>query len=153
GKTSEWSNLRELTVQPPLATPADIKADNQPNSVLLKWRGPAAHYRVFRAIGDGHPEALAECDQPAYRDAEIEYGTKYRYIVQATLGEFHQSEMSEEARITPEDVFPPSVPSGFTVEPGTNSVELIWERNTEPRFQGYNVYRSVDGGPFEKIAS
>ena len=31
-------------------------------------------------------------------------------------------------------------------------MELAWTRNTEKDFRGYNVYRSTDGGPFEKIA-
>ena len=35
---------------------------------------------------------------------------------------------------------------------GTSTIELSWERNTEARFQGYNVYRAVGGGAFERIA-
>jgi len=153
GKASDWSNLRRLPVAAPLAAPADFKGENQPNGIELKWRGSASHYRVFRATGDVQPELLAESDQPEYRDSQIEYGTKYSYYVQATEGELQQSETAGPIAVTAEDKFAPSAPAGVTVELGTNSVELSWERNTEPRFQGYNVYRSVDGGPFEKIAA
>ena len=51
------------------------------------------------------------------------------------------------------DIFPPAVPAGLTAVSSTNTIELAWERNTEPDFKGYNVYRSAEGGPLEKIAS
>ena len=41
----------------------------------------------------------------------------------------------------------------MTATPGVNAIELAWDRNTESDFKGYNVFRSVEGGPFEKIAS
>jgi hypothetical protein len=153
GKISDWSNTPTLPIAPPLATPADVRPENQPDAILLTWSGTAAHYRIFRAAGDVTPELLAESEKPEYRDTEIEYGTQYRYYIQATQGELQQSEAAGPVQITAEDKFPPSVPSGLAAELGTNSVELSWERNTEPRFQGYNVYRSVEGGPFEKVAS
>jgi fibronectin type 3 domain-containing protein len=34
-----------------------------------------------------------------------------------------------------------------------NSIDLAWARNTESDLGGYNVYRSTDGGPFEKIGN
>ena len=154
GKASDWSNLRTLPVRPPLAAPANLKAENQPSAIVLSWRGNESHYRIFRAVGDApQPEMLAESDQPEYRDTEIENGTQYRYYVQASEGELQQSETAGPAQITAEDKLAPATPAGLTAELGTNSVELSWERNTDPRFQGYNVYRSVDGGAFEKIAS
>jgi hypothetical protein len=153
GKTSDWSNIKEMTISAPLATPADLKAENQPNSIELTWQGSAGHYRIFRASGDVQPEPLGESDHPEYRDSEIEYGMQYRYYVQATEGELQQSEVAGPVQVTAEDKFAPSVPGGLTAELGTNSVELSWERNTDQRFQGYNVYRSTDGGTFEKIAS
>lgn len=153
GKTSDWSNLRTLPIATPLAAPADGKAENQPNAIVVTWRGSAEHYRIFRAAGDVQPELLGESDQPEYRDAEIEYGTRYRYFVQATAGEFQQSETAGPLEATAEDKFAPSAPAGLAADLGTNSVELSWERNTEPRFQGYNLYRAAEGGAFEKIAS
>jgi hypothetical protein len=153
GKTSDWSTLKTLPIQPPLAAPVGVTAENQPNAINLAWHGDSAHYRIFRAVGDAQPELLAESDQPEYHDAEIEYGTTYRYFVQATAGELQQSDTAASAPIAAEDKFAPSAPSGLTVELGTNSIELAWERNTDPRFQGYNVYRSMEGGPFEKVAS
>jgi len=37
--------------------------------------------------------------------------------------------------------------------PTPRSIELAWTRNTETDFRGFNIFRSVDGAPFEKIAT
>ncbi|HUA87534.1 MAG TPA: hypothetical protein VMB85_26945 [Bryobacteraceae bacterium] len=153
GKTSDWSNLRQLTIAPPLATPADFKAVNAPLGVQLSWRASAPHYHVFRAAADAEPDLLTDTDQTQWLDSPVEYGTPYRYYVQGYSGELQQSNVAGPEKITPEDIFAPSVPAGLTAEQGTNAIELSWERNTEPRFQGYNVFRSVNGGPFQKVAS
>ena len=34
-----------------------------------------------------------------------------------------------------------------------NAIELQWDLNTEADFKGYNVFRSVDNGPYVKVAS
>ena len=64
-----------------------------------------------------------------------------------------QSSMAESQPITPTDTFAPAVPGAVTAVAGVNTIELAWTRNGEPDFKGYNVFRSVDGGPYEKIAS
>ncbi len=60
--------------------------------------------------------------------------------------------MSPTVEIVPVDKFPPAVPTGLTAAASPDSVELAWERNTDPDFAGYRVYRSLDGAAFEKIA-
>jgi hypothetical protein len=154
GKTSAWSNLFPLTVNPPLARPAGLKAENVERGVALTWQGSGPRYRVLRAAGEGKFERLGETDQPSYLDETTAYGTRYQYIVQAISEETQQSLVSDPpVAITPSDMFPPAVPAGVSAAPGVSTIELAWERNTEPDFQGYNVYRAVEGGPFEKIAS
>jgi hypothetical protein len=154
GKPSEWSNLRTLPISQPLAAPADLKADNVREGVSVTWKGPPGrHYRLFRAAADEQPQPLDETDQPEYLDRQIEFGTRYQYFVQGMDGALKQSAMAVSSSITPVDEFAPVVPTGLTAEQGANSIDLSWERNTEPRFRGYNVYRSVDGAPFAKVAS
>ena len=63
------------------------------------------------------------------------------------------SVLSEPVEITPVDSFAPGVPEGLSAVPTPQSIELAWTRNTETDFRGYNIYRSVDNGPFQKIAS
>ncbi len=113
----------------------------------------SARYRIFRAEADGQPQRIADTAGPRYVDETTGFGTRYRYIVQAIAGENQWSHVSEAAEITPADTFPPAVPEGLSAVPTPQSIELAWTRNTETDFRGYNIFRSVDGGPFEKIAS
>ena len=153
GKSSDWSIPRTLPIQPPLEKPATVKAENVEKGVELKWNGTSTHYRVFRAAAAAEPQQIGESDHAGYLDATIEYGTRYQYLVQGIAGELQQSETSDPEWITPRDDFAPAVPTGLTAVAGVNTIELAWERNTESDFKGYNVYRSVETGPFEKITS
>lgn len=47
----------------------------------------------------------------------------------------------------------PAAPAGVSVSPGNAKLTLRWNVNTEPDLDGYNVYRSVNGGAFTKINS
>ena len=152
GKTSEWSNLWTLDVQPPLATPENVMVANSLKSVRLTWKGGAPRYRIFRALSGGSPARLGESDASEYEDATVTAGTAYRYFVQAINGDQHQSEVSPGIAFTPQDVFPPAVPVGLTGVPGVGAIELVWQRNIEEDFAGYNVFRASGSGEFQKIA-
>jgi len=160
GKWSDWSAFRNLQVAQPLGAPSDLKMENDRDGVKLTWKASAAHFRIYRltpsppgATTPPQPDQIGESDHPEYLDSSIEFGTRYTYYVQAVAGELLQSATTESQPITPEDVFPPLSPAGLAAEQGINSIDLSWERNTEPRFQGYNVYRSSGGSAPEKIAS
>lgn len=152
GKASEWSNTFPLPVGAPLPPPASIRATTAPEAVRLTWSSAASHYWIFRAVSDAPMAKLAEADKTEYVDTNIEYGTAYQYFVQAIDTPLRQSELSEAVSITPRDTFPPAAPVGLAGVPGVNSVELVWERSEEGDFLGYHVYRSVDGGAFERVA-
>lgn len=152
GKASEWSNPVSLFVIQPLATPSAPKPLNVERGVELTWTGTGPRYRIFRAEGNGQPQQLADSDAPRYLDETTVYGTRYRYLVQAIAAENQWSVVSEAAEITPEDKFPPAVPEGLAPVPTPQSIELSWTRNTEADFRGYNLFRSVDNGPFAMIA-
>src|SRR5262249_34506708 len=85
-----------------------------------------------------------------------EIGKKYSYLVQAytDLGAHReaQSDLSQERTLTFDDKFPPGAPANLRATASANSVELSWDANTEPDLAGYRIYRSVNGGAFEKIA-
>jgi hypothetical protein len=153
GKASEWSNPVTLAVGVPLAAPASLQAVSDPQGVRLTWSGPAGgHYRIFRGAGDAMPQRLAESDKPEYVDTAVDFGSPYRYFVQALVGEMRQSQISAIVGVTPADTFPPAVPSGVTAVAGVSSIELAWQPNTEDDLAGYQVYRSVAGGAAERIA-
>lgn len=153
GKASDWSNPASLTVIQPLPTPSVPKPQTVSQGIELTWTGMGPRYRIFRAEADGQPQRLAESDGPRYLDDTTSYGNRYRYQVQAIAGENQWSVLSAAAEITPVDTFPPAVPEGLSAIPTPQSIELSWTRNTESDIRGYNVFRSVDNGPFDKIAS
>lgn len=156
-KPGDWSNPVPLSIGTPLETPANLEAVSDPQGVRLTWlgsfgRAANGHYRVFRGAGEAMPQGLAESDKPEYVDTTAEFGSPYRYFVQALAGEWQQSEVSTTASITPADTFPPAVPVGLMAVAGVNAIELVWQRNTEDDFAGYHVYRSTEGGAPQPIA-
>jgi fibronectin type 3 domain-containing protein len=153
GRASAWSNLVSFTAGEPLETPSALKTENVARGVAVTWHGSGPHYRIYRAEGDAMPERFGQTDAPEYLDETTQYGVRYRYLVQAVAEESRQSAMAESVPITPVDAFAPAVPGAVTAVAGVNTIELAWTRNGEPDFKGYNVYRSVDNGPLEKIGS
>jgi hypothetical protein len=152
GKASIWSNPAALTVIPPLPTPSAPKPQNVKGGVELSWAGPGQRFRIFRAEADGQPAPLADAERSPYLDTSTGFGTRYRYMVQTIAAENQWSLVSAEAEITPVDTFAPAIPEGVAAVPTPQSIELAWTRNTESDFRGYNVSRSVDGAPFQKVA-
>ncbi|HEV2199634.1 MAG TPA: hypothetical protein VGR73_07425 [Bryobacteraceae bacterium] len=152
GKASTWSNLVILDVQAPLATPENVVAANSPKGVRLTWKAGGPRFRIFRASESGTPNRLAESDVSEYEDAAVVIDTPYRYYVQAIDGDQHQSEVSAPVAITPQDEFPPAVPAGLAGVPGIGAIELVWQRNVEDDFAGYNVFRAAGDEEFQKIA-
>lgn len=154
GKQSLWSLPYVLNGIAPLAQPSGVRAESRKDGVHLTWQGAGPKYRVMRSTGAAMPEAIGETDKPEFIDGSAQFGMTYRYQILAFADEKHQGLISEPTpALTPMDVFPPEVPSGLTAEPGVNAIELEWELNTEADFKGYNVFRSVDNGPYVKVAS
>ncbi len=159
GRGGDWSDFAVLRVFPPLEKPTGLRCQAVAEGVRLAWHGPGSPpgvaFRIFRLDGEEkEPAILATTGEPTWVDAATRYGIRYEYSVQAFVksgnGEA-QSETSDPAAITPEDRFPPGVPSGLTALAGVESIELSWERNTEADLAGYAVYRSAEEQGFRKI--
>jgi fibronectin type 3 domain-containing protein len=145
GRNVGWSNTQDLTLVPPLPVPAGLDAKDAPDAVHLEWHAAASQFRVFRKSSD-EPDwkQIATVDKPLYVDSGIEYGKTYEYQVQSiekSGDKYAESEASKAITFKPADKFPPAVPVGLTVVPGTRSIELVWERNLEKDLAGYRVYR------------
>jgi hypothetical protein len=154
GRLSQWSLPFTMSVVAPLQPPTDLKFESRKDGVHLTWRGSGPKYRVLRAVAGGVPEPLADTDKPEYVDDSAQFGMRYQYMVLAFADEKQQSLASEPVTTpTLADTFPPEVPAGITATAGVNTIEVEWERSTESDFKGYNVFRSVDGANFEKVAS
>ncbi len=154
GRASAWSNVAIVTVEPPLATPADFAAKASPEGVRLTWNAPGqSAFRIYRvAPGETRSALLASPTEPQYLDAATEFGKTYTYHVQS-VHDKSESDGAGPVTITPKDEFPPAPPAGLAAAAGADTIELLWERNTESDFKEYRVYRSLEGGPFERIAA
>ena len=156
-KQSAWSNFAIVDVVPAPETPRNLGATATARGVNLTWSAHGEHFRVYRrGPGEAGFTVQAAVDKPEWIDATAEAGKSYAYMVQTFVTLAHEKEAlsdpSEEAAITPEDVFPPAAPTGLQAAVAPASIELVWDANSEPFLGGYKVYRSIAGGPVEKLA-
>lgn len=146
GRDAGWSNVLDFHIVPALPQPAAVEWKNAPDAVQLTWRAAAPSFRVFRRIAGGAEwNLLATVNKPGYLDKTIEYGRAYDYDLQSIEktddDHFAESDLAELDGVKPVDRFPPAVPTGLTAVPGTRSIELVWNRNTERDFASYRLYR------------
>ena len=117
---------------------------------------PESTFNIFRKTGQNEVSRLAgTSDKDSFEDAAAQYGTKYEYTVQAVEKTNHGPAVSDTlaaAVITPEDKFPPAIPSGVTVIAGLNSADLNWDRVSDKDLAGYRVYRAEGDGPFQSVS-
>ena len=151
-----WSTPVELAVVAPLEQPRDLTCEAVPQGVGLKWQGAGKSFVLLRRVPEEKEYAeLGQSPTPAYVDSTAQFGKPWSYKVYAAekvaTGEA-QSDLSKACDVTPIDTFAPAPPVGLTAVPSTASVELVWERNTEPNLIGYRVYRATGDGAFERIA-
>jgi hypothetical protein len=155
GKTLGWSNFVNITVIAPPERPAEVHAEATAVGVRLTWRARGDGFRVYRRTASDHFAPVASVPQPSWTDSGAEFGKHYIYQVQTIVklpnNTEAESDPSEEAGITPVDIFPPAVPASLSAATAPNSIELSWEGDTEPDLAGYFVYRSTGSGPFAKI--
>ena len=131
------------------AAPAGVTASAGDAQVTLAWtagtEADLAGYRVFRsAVAGGERTAVSGLVRTAgHVDTTVANGTTYHYVVQAEDLAGNLSATSQEVSATPADTTAPAVPAGLTATPGTNSVTLRWDANTEADFRRYRVYRAT----------
>ena len=166
GKTAGASNPVALFVGPSVPPAKDVRAQVQPDAVVLTWtpQTAPAHrlnaqfaQRVYRA-GDVAAEpvllaTLASSDT-TYKDTTFTWEKPYTYTIvgltkvlsrdgSKTLDEF-EGEASAPVKITPHDTFPPAAPEALQAVYSSGFVDLAWRPNTESDIAGYNVYRGAE---------
>ena len=147
-KAAAWSNGVTLAVVPPLPKPRAVAAASDARGVRISWqfepRAGVGYIVLRKGATDKEPVIAGKSNETAFVDTAAEYGKPYSYTVQASAGQA-LSDVAGPVEITPIDTFAPAVPAGVTANRGVNSIELAWERNTEPDFRTYRVYRAVKG--------
>ena len=149
---SQWSNRALLDVVPPLEPPV-VKITPVKRGYMLTWEGksPDAHYEILRqGPGQTAPVQVGTADASPYLDDTSQWDTAYTYTVIAQQGGA-ESLPSEPVSITHSNTFPPSPPESLAALGGPESIELSWSRSAETDLKRYAVYRSVNGGPFERL--
>jgi hypothetical protein len=157
GKDAGWSNYQAIHVVPAPQVPVNLKLDNRAEGVHMSWSGSGNQFRIVRR---GSPDeawaVVATLDSHEWTDTSTEFGKLYFYEMQSLVDvgdhKFAESDFTAPGDITPIDVFPPAVPTGLRADVAPASIELVWDRNTEPDLAGYRIYRSTGDGPFEKLA-
>ncbi len=148
---SNWSNVQQLLVEPPLAAPElAVMPTPQGYKLTMKDEGPGVSYEAYRqGAPDQPPVPIGTSDKPEYIDNTAQFGTPYIYSVVAKKSGA-ESPFSNKVPVNAPDVYPPATPSGLTGVASANAVELSWQRSPELDLQGYLLYRSTNGGPFER---
>lgn len=145
GQDVGWSRPEPLDLILALPVPEGLTPADAPDAIRLEWHAGAPEFRVFRKDPDETGfRQIGTSDKPNYLDTTIEYGKTYEYLVQSIekSGErYAESEPSASVTFKPIDKFPPAVPAGLTALPGSRTVELVWDRNTERDFASYQVFR------------
>lgn len=157
---SEWSNLVPLEAVEPLRPPSHLRAEAVRDGVRVSWRSEndreGIRYRISRRVdGGGQAERVGEAAQTEWVDTGTEYDKSYEYRVQAVVAagdQLAESEWTPPVAVTPQDRFPPAVPTGLTAIAGMNTVELTWDRGQEPDLAFYRVYRSIKEEASRRIA-
>ena len=155
---SQWSNVVHLRVIAPL-DPPQIEPTAAPDGIRIDISKPQpdTKVRIFRqGPNDQQPAEIGVADGKDYTDQWAEYGVRYVYTAVAFNDDEHanaQSKPSKSKELVAVDKFAPSVPHGLTALAGASSIEVSWERSPEKDTKGYYVFRSVDGGPFERVGA
>jgi hypothetical protein len=152
GRGGQWSNLLTLKIVEPLAPPSDLRVIGDARGPYLTWRGETRSWRLFRqAEGEAAPSVLGVAAEPSWLDGQAQFGKHYTYLVQQLAPGGAESELSAKVEFQHVDRYPPAVPTGLTSITGVGSIELNWNRNSEPDWKAYQVFRAEAGGRLQKL--
>ncbi len=175
GRSAGLSNQVPIPVAPTIATPDELSAQVSGEGVHISWTGPAPpaapaglsyRYRIMRKpVGASAYTALADVEPAAtgsYLDKTFEWEQKYEYrITTLTQVDSHgintavEGDDSQSVAVFTRDIYPPAQPAGlqavFSSVGQKPFIDLTWAPNLESDLAGYNIFRRVEGGQFEKL--
>lgn len=144
---------------PPTA-PAGLAATATSSSTIdLSWSAATDNvgvtgYEVFR---DGGATAIATTNGTTFSDKGLAADSTHSYVVLAFDAAGNRSAMSNTASATtfsapPQDVTPPTVPSGLTATVDGASINLSWSASTDDiGVAGYGVFRDNGVTPIATV--
>ena len=171
------ASVMTVTWVPPLDGDAFRAARERANPEAAVFADPADaesslwRYNVYRLR---EPEALAaatQADRGVARPRPVNaspledttltipvvFGQETCLTVRAvhgTAGNRVEGAATDEACITPDDIFPPEPPRQLAALPSADAIDLIWEPNDEPDLGGYLVLRGIaPDGPVQRLTA
>jgi hypothetical protein len=175
GRSAGLSNEVSVPATPTIAPP-DLHAKVSAEGVELSATSSSApgaaasglryFYRIYRQEKGSDTSAVAGeipwSDSLEYVDHGFSWEKSYLYrvtVVTAIAGSkppetLLEGNDSAQVEIFAHDVFPPAVPSGLQAVSSSETkpaVDLVWSPDADADLDGYNVYRSEDGGAAVKV--
>jgi hypothetical protein len=166
GQRASFSNFlliepASTVSQPPTLTEVSNATEN---TVKVRWQAPHANvdnstplnllgYNVYRTDRSQNEPAQtplnpAPLNTTEFNDQTFKFGEEYAYVVRAvslgTGGTQIESLNSNSLSLTPRDTFPPSTPTGLSINASPQRISLFFAANPERDVAGYNVFRSTD---------
>jgi fibronectin type 3 domain-containing protein len=147
---------------PPIA-PIGLSACAQDvgGAVVLTWNPNTEddlnHYAVYRSLDNVTFLWIADIpgENTTYMDLKLVNGIEYFYAIAAFDNVPNRSPLSNIVRVIPQEILPPSVPTGLKVTSldDENSLLISWNPNLEPDLLYYVLYRSEDNLTFLWMAN
>jgi fibronectin type 3 domain-containing protein len=145
----------------PPSPPGRVRAERGDRRVSLSWDSVAGAtgYDVYRRGEEDtfslNPLNRTPLTDTKYTDLNVENDKRYVYSVRAVKRVAKtdvEGKGSLGIPVTPMKLTPPAVPSGLSVVPLKEGVELNWRKNPDPDLLGYYVYRrKVGEEKFERL--
>ncbi len=176
GRSAGLSNEASVPAVPTVPPPdlhARVNAEGVELSAIssnapVAIAGLRYFYRIYRQEKGLNTSSVAGeipwSDSLKYVDHAFTWEKTYLYritVVTAITGSkppeiLLEGDDSPQVEIFAHDVFPPAVPTGLQAVFSSEArpdVDLVWSPDADPDLDGYNVYRSENGGKAVKINS
>lgn len=162
-RTSWWadsddSNVVSFIWQIPAKAPEGVAVTPESDHIALSWEPVTTliddteiendvSYQVFRSDAGTEFTPVGEpILENSYIDSDIAVGQKYFYKVQSLI--FFKSNkigggVSEIVDATPQDIEPPTIPTGVEVIASASGNKILWNPSEEDDLAAYNIYRSI----------
>lgn len=113
-------------------------------------------FSIYRRLGEGpYVAPLAPpTEANVFTDKTAAQGQTACYVIRAVSSRepLVESSSSEEACVAVADITAPGTPTGLTILPVAEGLELSWSPSPEADLAGYRVLRTVGPGPAEPLA-
>ncbi|PSG98074.1 hypothetical protein BRD56_02120 [Thermoplasmatales archaeon SW_10_69_26] len=141
----------------PCDGPPEVDAYHDGLAIVVHWgfQDDADGYLVNRSVqGERNFTTIAQLDQDEtdHRDANVDKGTTYTYIVTVLDEDGDPGRPCDHVQITARDTRPPPCPSDVQAQPQEGgAIELAWSGSAQA--DAYKIYRATGNGSLGKIQS